>query len=82
MKIKKKDKSSFLMICLSFLSSHSPDFKSNKDVKALKTRNITPQDLDLYNEIGIFLPQEKSNHDSRVFNNSIPPEYLLHILKK
>ncbi|MBR5323344.1 MAG: hypothetical protein IKV14_00815 [Muribaculaceae bacterium] len=47
-----------------------------------ETGIITPQDLDLYNEIGIFLPQEKSNHDSRVFNNSIPPEYLLHILKK
>ena len=45
-----------------------------------ETRITTPQDLDLYNEIGIFLPQEKSNHDRSVFNNSIPPEFLLHIL--
>ena len=77
-----RDKSSKMMICLSFLSSLSPDFKSNKDIKAFKTRNITPQDLDLYNEIGIFLPQDKSNHDNRPFNVSIPPEYLLRILKK
>ena len=47
-----------------------------------ETGIITPQDLDLYNEIGIFLPQEKSNHDSRPFNVYIPPEYLLRILKK
>ena len=43
---------------------------------------ITPHDLDLYNEIGIFLPQEKSNHDTRPFDDSISPEFLLHILKK
>ena len=77
-----RDKSSFLMVCLSFLSSHSPDFKSNKDIKAFKTRNITPQDLELIKEIGVSLPHEKSNHDSRPFNVSIPPEYLLRILKK
>ena len=47
-----------------------------------ETGIITPQDLDLYNEIGIFLPQEKSNHDTRPFDDSISPEYLLHILKK
>ena len=42
----------------------------------------TKEYLDLYNEIGIFLPQEKSNHDTRPFDDSISPEYLLHILKK
>ena len=47
-----------------------------------ETGIITPQDLDLYNEIGIFLPQEKSNHDTRPFDDSISPEFLLHILKK
>ena len=50
--------------------------------RVTETKNITPEDVDLYNEIGIFLPQEKSNHDNRPFNVSIPPEYLLHILKK
>ena len=70
------------MVCLSFLSSHSLDFKSNKNIKTFKTGIITPQDLELIKEIGVSLPHEKSNHDSRVFNNSIPPEYLLHILEK
>ena len=50
--------------------------------RVTETKNITPEDVDLYNEIGIFLPQEKSNHDNRPFNVSIPPEYLLRILKK
>ena len=43
---------------------------------------ITKEDLELIKEIGVSLPHEKSNHDNRQFNVSIPPEYLLHILKK
>ena len=43
---------------------------------------ITKEDLELIKEIGVSLPHEKSNHDNRPFNVSIPPEYLLHILKK
>ena len=46
------------------------------------TENATKEDLELIKEIGVSLPHEKSNHDSRPFNVSIPPEYLLRILKK
>ena len=46
------------------------------------SRKFIIGDRKTYNEIGTSLPQEKSNHDTRSFNDSIPPEYLLHILKK
>ena len=38
-----------------------------------------PNYLDLYKEIGVSLPHEKINHDTRPFDDSISPEYLLHI---
>ncbi len=44
--------------------------------------NTTKEYLDLYKEIGVSLPQEKSNYDTRPFNDSITPEYMLHILNK
>ena len=45
-------------------------------------RKFTTEDRKTYNEIGTSLSHEKSNHDTRPFNVSIPPEMLLHILKK
>ena len=45
-------------------------------------RKFATKDRKTYNEMGASLPQEKSNHDTRPFDDSIPPEYLLHILKK
>lgn len=44
--------------------------------------NFTKDNQNTYNEVGNSMPQEKSIHDSRAFNDSIPPEVLLHILKK
>ena len=45
-------------------------------------RKFATKDRKTYNEMGASLPQEKSNHDTRPFDDSISPEYLLHILKK
>ena len=45
-------------------------------------RKFITGDREIYNKIGASLPQEKSNHDTRPFDDSISPEYLLHILKK
>lgn len=44
--------------------------------------NFTKNDQEIYNRVGYFLTPEKSNHDSRAFEESISPEVLLYMLGK
>ena len=40
---------------------------------------FTPEDLEIYYKVGKFMSSEKSR-DERVFDESIPPYFLLYIL--